>query len=471
MRIYVFATVMATLCVLVSAPAIAGHVSVDFGPIFGSGGDGDDFGTASVNDGSGACVATFTLPESCPLTLVNNASSGALDLGFPIDFGTGAVTSLYVNENGIVSFTGPVTSTSFASLASVGLPVIAPYFADLNSVAFVDSVFDMVNVPGQLMYQRGSATALPDSTGAFNQTDEVPAFAVTWDGPTNAGGVQVFTQLIIYSHASSASGDFDIRFRYGLADTDAYNTGTAPSGIAGLLLGSNSLTVTGPLAAATDYFYSFRGGKLVGSVTPPPPLTLACPTATAQVGSAYSSAFTAAGGVTPYTFSSTGSLPTGLTLNSSSGTLTGTPSASGSFTFTAQVVDSSGSAAGTVTSSCTIAVSPATLKLSVNPTAVAFGTVKQFSLHYKTVTLTNTGTGPISLSRASVTPGAGTTRDDFIPISLCGSSLAAGKSCPIFVVLFARSAGSLSATLNIPNNAAGSVNSVPLSATVTPTKH
>ena len=81
---------------------------------------------------------------------------------------------------------------------------------------------------------------------------------------------QTFAQVIIYSHSASSPNDFDIRFVYGLTDTDQYNTGTGTSGIAGLLLGTNTLNIAGPLAASTDYFYSFRGGKLVGS-TPPPP--------------------------------------------------------------------------------------------------------------------------------------------------------------------------------------------------------
>lgn len=472
MRIHVLAAVIATVCLgLSSAPALASHVSVDFGPVFGSGGDGDDFGTSTLGDGSGACVTGFTAPESCPLTLLNNASTGAIPLGFSIDFGTGPVSSVYINENGIVSFTGPITTTSFASLASVGQPVIAPYFADLTSVTFVGTVFEMSGSNfGQLMYQTGSASALPGSDGFFHQADEVPAFAVLWYGPTNASGVQIFTQLVIYSHASSGAGDFDIRFRYGLADTDQYNTGTGTSGIAGLLLGSNSLLVSGPLSATTDYFYSFRRGKLVGSVVPPP-LTLTCPTATAQVRVAYSSALTAAGGVPPYAFSASGSLPTGLTLNSTTGALTGTPSAAGPFSFTAQVVDSSGVGAGTVTARCTITINPAAPTLRVTPAAVTFGTVKQFTLAFNTVTLKNSGTGSISLSRESVTPGAGTARADFTAISLCGSSLAPGKSCPIFVVLFAKSTGSLSATLNIPNNATRSPQSIHLSATVTGIHH
>ena len=56
-------------------------------------------------------------------------------------------------------------------------------------------------------------------------------------------------------------------------------------------------------------------------------MTLVCPpTTTGKVGTAFASSFVATGGVHPYTFSTpTGSLPTGLTLNATTGAITGTP--------------------------------------------------------------------------------------------------------------------------------------------------
>ncbi len=52
-------------------------------------------------------------------------------------------------------------------------------------------------------------------------------------------------------------------------------------------------------------------------------------------------AMTVGGGTAPYTFSlASGTLPAGLTLNTSTGAITGTPSATG--TFTIQVKDASG---------------------------------------------------------------------------------------------------------------------------------
>lgn len=61
----------------------------------------------------------------------------------------------------------------------------------------------------------------------------------------------------------------------------------------------------------------------------------------ANIGVAYSGTLAATGGVTPYTWSiTTGSLPSGLTLNSATGAITGTPTAAGTFTFTVTVTDS-----------------------------------------------------------------------------------------------------------------------------------
>ncbi len=84
--------------------------------------------------------------------------------------------------------------------------------------------------------------------------------------------------------------------------------------------------------------------------------TLVVPAAasfTGTVGASFSGSLSAAGGTTPYTWQATG-LPPGLTL-SANGTLSGTPTAAGTFSFTANVTDSgtpspqTGSTAVTVT--------------------------------------------------------------------------------------------------------------------------
>ena len=76
------------------------------------------------------------------------------------------------------------------------------------------------------------------------------------------------------------------------------------------------------------------------------------------VGSAYSVTVFTAGGVSPYTYAVTsGSLPAGLSLNTSSGVISGTPTAVGTSTFNITVTDS-GAHTGTETFVITISTKP-----------------------------------------------------------------------------------------------------------------
>jgi len=88
---------------------------------------------------------------------------------------------------------------------------------------------------------------------------------------------------------------------------------------------------------------SCGGGSSGGSNTTPPALALSCSLpANAEAGKTYSGSCSASGGATPYTYSiSSGTLPAGLSINSSSGTISGTPSTPGSSSFTVNVSDTS----------------------------------------------------------------------------------------------------------------------------------
>jgi hypothetical protein len=83
------------------------------------------------------------------------------------------------------------------------------------------------------------------------------------------------------------------------------------------------------------------------------------------LGTPYSATVQAAGGCPPYTWAAV-NLPTGLTLNASSGAISGTPSASGLFGFTISVTDT---CYGFAASSYNVSIS--------NPTAVGSGTLTQ----------------------------------------------------------------------------------------------
>jgi len=65
------------------------------------------------------------------------------------------------------------------------------------------------------------------------------------------------------------------------------------------------------------------------------------PSSASQVGVAYSQSNVANGGVSPYAYSvSAGALPAGVTLNASTGLVSGTPSAVGAFSYTIEATDS-----------------------------------------------------------------------------------------------------------------------------------
>lgn len=119
-----------------------------------------------------------------------------------------------------------------------------------------------------------------------------------------------------------------------------------------------------------------------------PPLTLICAGGTGSVGTAYSSALVASGGTAPYFYSITvGSLPPGLTLNTNTGAITGTPTAAGTFNYTAQVTDSTGGGARTTTASCSITVNnlpcvPTTFTFSGNSaTTGTAGNIRLYTLN------------------------------------------------------------------------------------------
>jgi hypothetical protein len=110
----------------------------------------------------------------------------------------------------------------------------------------------------------------------------------------------------------------------------------------------------------------------------------------------------AIGGTPPYTWSiSAGLLPTGLTLNASTGAITGTPTATGTSNFTVKVTDSAAPTAGTATAALSITINTA---LTITTTSLPGGSIS--SAYSATVTATG-GAQPYSWSITSGTLPAG----------------------------------------------------------------
>jgi len=122
-------------------------------------------------------------------------------------------------------------------------------------------------------------------------------------------------------------------------------------------------------------------GSTSSTVTILPSPTLTCPSATTTINVSYSSAFTASGGTPPYTTYTitTGSLPPGLTLNSATGAVTGTPTTVGTYPFTGKVTDSAGQS-GTANCNIEIKISPCTISIAPSsrefPQEGGFGAIR-----------------------------------------------------------------------------------------------
>ena len=109
-------------------------------------------------------------------------------------------------------------------------------------------------------------------------------------------------------------------------------------------------------------------------------LTITLPTGV--VGVPYSGVIVPSGGTAPYNFAVTdGSLPAGLTLNSTTGAVTGTPSAPTSKFFWIKVTDANGKFANTHQQISVVSSSSSTISVAISPTSVniASSATQQFS--------------------------------------------------------------------------------------------
>ncbi len=165
--------------------------------------------------------------------------------------------------------------------------------------------------------------------------------------------------------------------------TWSLTSGTLPAGlslgrsgnITGVptVVGTSSFTVQVTDSSNSPGGPDWAQAQLTLTVVPPLSIsTTSLPAAAAGV--TYLADLTATGGVAPYTWSlAQGSLPPGLTLQSSSGIISGTPTSQGNFTFTVAVEDESPTRQ-TETQSYTISVGPPT-PLAIATTALLDATV------------------------------------------------------------------------------------------------
>lgn len=283
--------------------------------------------------------------------------------------GTLLATATFSNESTSgwqqVSFASPVAITAnTVYVASYHAPngrysVNTGYFASTGITNGLLYALRDGESGGNGVYHYGSGGVFPTDTYqasnywvdvVFQAAGAAPTLTTITVTPVNptilAGATQQFVATGTYSDnstqdvtsqatwTSSSTAVATINASSGLATAVAAGATTISAALSGVT-GSTTLTVQAqatPLAITTT---SLPGGT---------------------VNVAYSATLTASGGITPYTWSiSGGSLPLGLTLNPSSGAITGTPMAAGTSSFTVQASDG-GNPAQTATRDLSISI-------------------------------------------------------------------------------------------------------------------
>ena len=220
----------------------------------------------------------------------DDVSSGAVDIGFPVDFFGNTYTQLYVNNNGNVTFDRALTDYTPGDLVSTGHVIVAPFWADVDT-------------------RVGNTATYAYGQGAVDGHD---AFAANWIGvgyfAEHQDKLNDF-QVVLIDRSDTGVGNFDIELNYdrvewetgdlsggvgGLGGTSAragYSNGTGNSGtffelpgsaVNGAFLDSN--TQTGLIYNSRNntqlgrYLFKVRNGNVIGGAdTTKPTITLTTP--------------------------------------------------------------------------------------------------------------------------------------------------------------------------------------------------
>jgi len=142
-------------------------------------------------------------------------------------------------------------------------------------------------------------------------------------------------------------------------------------------------------------------------------------------------------------------------------TVTFTPTAQVTYTAALNITDNASGSPQAVTLTG-LGVAPA---ITFFPTTLAAGLILSGSVAPMTLTVNNTGSGPLNITGTSIT---GTNASSFaVTANSCTVAVVAGSSCQMVVTFSPAATGSYAATLNVSDNVAGSPQQVPLTGSAT----
>jgi len=256
-------------------------------------------------------------------------------------------------------------TTSSVPAGSTG----ASYSTSLAAVGGVQPyAWSVIGIGGQLpdgltLNSNGTLVGTPATAGEFSFVAQVADSGVPQQvaasefyisiSPTAAPALKIETS----SMPAGATGTSYSDTLVATGGTQPYSwsivSGALPSGLslngsAGLISGTPSSTglfgfTVQVVDSSTPKQSSTMALTISVAASGPPPLTIATSSLPGGATNAsYTSTASASGGTQPYVWSiAAGALPAGLTLNSANGTVSGTPTLAGQFSFDLQVTDSS----------------------------------------------------------------------------------------------------------------------------------
>lgn len=295
----------------------------------------------TINPGDFVCVMCVNKDNTAPSGLADNGGNllGLYQFFTQSNAAGQALWAFYIAKNS-------ATSISFTSGHTPSIAVViftnathARYYnnggGSSNNPLTLTGVSTVANSYGLAFYpfiNTGGAVTVGATTGGTNQTSQ--ASSTTVDGVLAVTSTALISAAgTTFSPSTSLSASVAWLGLIVFIENNTYQ-GEFP----------NESTIPAPAYIKLRYtdFPKITGGTTGGPSTPVP---IGSVLKSGISGTAYSETISAQGGTgSGYTYSVTaGALPTGTSLNSSTGVISGTPSAAGSYSFTIKVVDSAGS--------------------------------------------------------------------------------------------------------------------------------
>ncbi|MEG3191236.1 putative Ig domain-containing protein [Lysobacter sp. D1-1-M9] len=390
----------------------------------------------TVTASGGTAPYVFTVTAGALPAGLNLASNGTLS-GTPTAPGSSSFTVTATDSSG---GTGPFAGSQAYSVAVTELaPVANPVSATVaygsganvialdigggapSSVAVASAATNGTAVASgtTISYQPDAGFSGTDSftytatnsagtsaAAAVSITVSAPTITVSANDPLSTPVGTAYTQTFTWSGGAAPYSGYTVTgLPAGLVISASTTTSVTVSGTpteAGTFVlaatATDSSTGSGPFAHSGDFSLQVTAAT--------PVLSPAAGVLTAGYATAYSQIFSASGGVAPYTFSMSGALPAGLVFDTGSGTLSGTPTQSGSFPISVAVTDSSTGAGAPFSTSNAYTLEIAAPTLLVTPATLPEGTT---GAAYSQTIAASGGVAPYTFSLSAGTLPAGLT--------------------------------------------------------------